>query len=133
MICGQQGCSTLFRMICCPNWKATKKTPRCVTTYYRSRSMGLSLPHILIFAVIAILLLGGGRFSNMMGDVAKGVKNFKKGMAEEDSNELTPVTPAKPQLIEGKTAAEIIAEHERQKAAAAAVTATPTPPAPPAA
>ncbi len=42
--------------------------------------MGLSLPHILIFAVIAILLLGGGRFSNMMGDVAKGVKNFKKGM-----------------------------------------------------
>lgn len=95
--------------------------------------MGLSLPHILIFAVIAILLLGGGRFSNMMGDVAKGVKNFKKGMAEEDSSELTPVTPAKPQLIEGKTAAEIIAEHERQKAAAAAVTATPTPPAPPAA
>ncbi len=89
--------------------------------------MGLSLPHILIFAVIAILLLGGGRFSNMMGDVAKGVKNFKKGMSEED--EMTPVTPAKPQLIEGKTAAEIIAEHERQKAAA--VTATPVPPAPP--
>jgi sec-independent protein translocase protein TatA len=96
--------------------------------------MGLSLPHILIFAVIAILLLGGGRFSNMMGDVAKGVKNFKKGMAEED-HEITPVTPAKPQLIEGKTAAEIIAEHERQKAAAAAaaVQVTPTPPAPPAA
>ena len=93
--------------------------------------MGLSLPHILIFAVIAILLLGGGRFSNMMGDVAKGVKQFKKGMSEED--ELTPVTPAKPQLIEGKTAADIIAEHERQKAAAAAVTATPVPPAPPAA
>ena len=92
--------------------------------------MGLSLPHILIFAVIAILLLGGGRFSNMMGDVAKGVKNFKKGMSEEDI-ELTPVTPAKPQLIEGKTAAEIIAEHERQKAATAAVTATPVPPAPP--
>ena len=46
--------------------------------------MGLSLPHILIFAVVAILLLGGGRFSNLMGDVAKGVKNFKKGMAEED-------------------------------------------------
>ena len=91
--------------------------------------MGLSLPHILIFAVIAILLLGGGRFSNMMGDVAKGVKQFKKGMSEED--EITPVTPAKPQLIEGKTAAEIIAEHERQKAAAAAVTATPVPPAPP--
>jgi sec-independent protein translocase protein TatA len=78
--------------------------------------MGLSLPHILIFAVIAILLLGGGRFSNMMGDVAKGVKNFKKGMAEEDG--LTPTKPAT--LIEGKTAADIIAEHEATKAAAAA-------------
>lgn len=43
-----------------------------------------SLPHLLILAVVAILLLGGGRFSAMMGDVAKGVKNFKKGMAEED-------------------------------------------------
>ena len=53
--------------------------------------MGISLPHILIFAVVAILLLGGGRFSSMMGDVAKGVKQFKKGMAEEDDE-----TPAKP-------------------------------------
>ena len=53
--------------------------------------MGLSLPHILIFAVVAILLLGGGRFSSMMGDVAKGVKQFKKGMAEEDED-----TAAKP-------------------------------------
>jgi sec-independent protein translocase protein TatA len=54
--------------------------------------MGISLPHILIFAVVAILLLGGGRFSNMMGDVAKGVKQFKKGMAEEDDDHR----PAKP-------------------------------------
>ena len=49
-----------------------------------------SLPHLLILAVVAILLLGGGRFSAMMGDVAKGVKNFKKGMSEEDE----PATPA---------------------------------------
>jgi len=80
--------------------------------------MGLSLPHILIFAVIAILLLGGGRFSAMMGDVAKGVKNFKKGMSEEDIAAATPAKPAT--LIEGRTAADIIAEHEAAKAAAAA-------------
>ena len=43
-----------------------------------------SLVHWLVFGVVAILLLGGGRFSNLMGDVAKGIKNFKKGMAEED-------------------------------------------------
>ena len=40
--------------------------------------------HLLVLAVVAILLLGGGRFSNLLGDVAKGVKNFKKGMAEPD-------------------------------------------------
>ena len=45
---------------------------------------GFSLTHILLFGAIAILLLGGGRFSALMGDVAKGVKNFKKGMAEDD-------------------------------------------------
>ena len=45
---------------------------------------GFSLWHILIFAVIVLLLFGGNRFSNMMGDVAKGVKSFKKGMADDD-------------------------------------------------
>ncbi len=44
----------------------------------------MSLVHWLVVAVIVILLFGGSRFSNMMGDVAKGIKNFKKGMAEED-------------------------------------------------
>ncbi|MEH3105994.1 MAG: twin-arginine translocase TatA/TatE family subunit [Sphingomonas fennica] len=52
--------------------------------------MGLSLPHILILAVVAVLLLGGGRFSAMMGDVAKGVKQFKKGMAEDDDAKAAP-------------------------------------------
>jgi sec-independent protein translocase protein TatA len=77
---------------------------------------GFSLPHILILAVVAALLLGGGRFSALMGDVAKGVKNFKKGMSEEDGAAAAPAKPA-PQ-IETRTAAEIIAEHERAKAAA---------------
>jgi sec-independent protein translocase protein TatA len=58
--------------------------------------------HLLVLAVVAILLLGGGRFSNLMGDVAKGVKNFKKGMAEEDHE-----VPAKPApRIEAQKAAE---------------------------
>ena len=45
-------------------------------------------------------LLGGGRFSNLMGDVAKGLKNFKKGMAEEDE------ATAEPSRIEAQKAAE---------------------------
>lgn len=58
-----------------------------------------SLVHWLVFGVVAILLLGGGRFSNLMGDVAKGIKQFKKGMADEDE----PVAPGR---IEAKSAAE---------------------------
>lgn len=75
---------------------------------------GLSIWHWLIVGIIVLLLFGKGRFSDMMGDVAKGMKSFKKGMAEDDS-----VEPAKPTLIEGRTAADIIAEHEAKKAAAA--------------
>ncbi|QIK79240.1 twin-arginine translocase TatA/TatE family subunit [Sphingomonas piscis] len=45
---------------------------------------GFSLWHILIFAVIVLLLFGGNRFSAMMGDVAKGLKSFKQGMADDD-------------------------------------------------
>ena len=63
---------------------------------------GLSPIHLLVLAVIAILLLGGGRFSNLMGDVAKGVKNFKKGMAEDDHDPAAKPAPR----IEAQKAAE---------------------------
>lgn len=53
---------------------------------------GFSLWHILIFAVIVLLLFGGNRFSNMMGDVAKGIKSFKQGLADEEK-------PAEPKQI----------------------------------
>jgi sec-independent protein translocase protein TatA len=63
-----------------------------------------SLMHWLVFGVIAILVLGGGRFSNMMGDVAKGIKQFKKGMADED--EVSGTSPREPGRIEAQKAAE---------------------------
>ena len=47
---------------------------------------GFSIWHILIFAIILLLLFGGNRFSSMMGDVAKGLKSFKKGMADEEED-----------------------------------------------
>ena len=47
---------------------------------------GFSIWHILIFAIILLLLFGGNRFSAMMGDVAKGIKSFKAGMADEDED-----------------------------------------------
>ncbi len=50
---------------------------------------GFSLWHILIFAIILLLLFGGNRFSAMMGDVAKGLKSFKQGMADDDDKPRT--------------------------------------------
>ena len=46
--------------------------------------MGLSLPHILLLALVVLLLFGGGRVSGLMGDVAKGIKSFKKGLSDDD-------------------------------------------------
>ena len=45
---------------------------------------GFSLWHWLVVGVIILLLFGKGRFSDMMGDVAKGLKSFKKGMADDE-------------------------------------------------
>ena len=45
---------------------------------------GLSIWHWLVVGVVVMLLFGEGRFSDMMGDVAKGIKSFKKGMNDEE-------------------------------------------------
>jgi sec-independent protein translocase protein TatA len=49
---------------------------------------GFSLIHWLILGVVILLLFGGNRFSAMMGDVAKGLKSFKKGMADDEEDQL---------------------------------------------
>ena len=60
---------------------------------------GFSLWHILIFAIILLLLFGGNRFSAMMGDVAKGLKSFKQGMADDDEAKKADQRPAEPRQI----------------------------------
>ncbi|POF29383.1 twin-arginine translocase TatA/TatE family subunit [Roseibium marinum] len=54
--------------------------------------MGISIWQILIIAVVVVLLFGRGKISDLMGDVAKGIKSFKKGMAEDDTADETPKT-----------------------------------------
>jgi sec-independent protein translocase protein TatA len=53
---------------------------------------GFSWVHWLVVGIVLLLLFGKGRFSDMMGDVAKGIKSFKKGMTEEE--ETPPEPPA---------------------------------------
>jgi len=51
---------------------------------------GASIWHWIVVGLIVVLLFGRGKISDMMGDVAKGIKAFKKGMSEEDAPEKTP-------------------------------------------
>ena len=51
-----------------------------------------SIWHWLIVLAIVLLLFGTGRVSNLMGDLAKGVKAFKKGMAEDEPPSDPPKT-----------------------------------------
>ncbi|GLK55701.1 sec-independent protein translocase protein TatA [Methylopila capsulata] len=44
----------------------------------------MSLTHWLVVAVLVMLLFGRGKISELMGDMAKGIKSFKKGLAEDD-------------------------------------------------
>jgi len=39
---------------------------------------------IIIVAILVVLLFGRGKISSIMGDVAKGIKSFKKGMSSDD-------------------------------------------------
>ncbi|WP_108662941.1 twin-arginine translocase TatA/TatE family subunit [Acuticoccus kandeliae] len=43
-----------------------------------------SIGHWVIVLVVIMILFGRGKISEIMGDVAKGVKSFKKGLAEEE-------------------------------------------------
>jgi sec-independent protein translocase protein TatA len=43
-----------------------------------------SIWHWLIVLVVVLLLFGRGKIPELMGDMAKGIKSFKKGMSDED-------------------------------------------------
>lgn len=46
----------------------------------------MSLWHWVIVLVVVLLVFGAGKLPNVMGDMAKGVKAFKKGMRDEDAD-----------------------------------------------
>lgn len=51
-----------------------------------------SMWHWLIVLAIVLLLFGRGKIPDLMGDVAKGIKSFKKGMADDDAPEKPPAS-----------------------------------------
>ena len=54
--------------------------------------MSIGFWQIAIVVVLVVLLFGRGKISSLMGDVAKGIKSFKKGMATDVTEETQDVT-----------------------------------------
>ena len=72
----------------------------------------MSIWHWIVVIAVVLLLFGRGKISEMMGDVAKGIKAFKKGMSEEETTAASaqPGTTSEP--------VKTIEHHSGQPAAA---------------
>ena len=71
----------------------------------------LSIWHWLIVIVVVLLLFGRGKISDLMGDVASGIKAFKKGMAEDD----TAAKSEPPKSIDHQAAANAAPKAETER------------------
>ncbi|MEM9055423.1 MAG: twin-arginine translocase TatA/TatE family subunit [Pseudomonadota bacterium] len=70
--------------------------------------MAPSWMQLLIVAVVALLLFGGrGRISSIMGDLAKGIKSFRKGLSDEET--------ADKKAVEGEDMVNITPEKDKSK------------------
>jgi sec-independent protein translocase protein TatA len=73
---------------------------------------GVSIWHWVVVGVIVMLLFGRGKLSELMGDAAKGIKAFKKGMADDeekvaqDAADKAKVIDEKAQSVADKVEAE---------------------------
>lgn len=76
--------------------------------------MGLGgIGHWVILAIVVLVLFGRGRISEMMGDLGKGIKSFKQGMAEGSevqpqapASQIPPPPPASQATLNGETVVE---------------------------
>jgi len=58
--------------------------------------MGLSVWHVVVVLVVVLILFGAGKLPQVMGDVAKGIKNFKSGLADEGDKPKDAAAPQPP-------------------------------------
>ena len=75
---------------------------------------GLSIWHWIIVIGVVLLLFGRGKISELMGDVAQGIKAFKKGMSEDEAAKAEPGKDAKTIEHAGDPGLKTRAETERK-------------------
>ncbi len=82
---------------------------------------GMSIWHWIIVGAVLLLLFGGkGKVSDLMGDFAKGIKSFKKGMSEDDEAKPVASTPVPPvsdplRTIDHRTGAPVDSANETRR------------------
>tara|TARA_Y100001970_G_scaffold293905_1_gene444456 strand:+ start:2607 stop:2816 length:210 start_codon:yes stop_codon:yes gene_type:complete len=54
--------------------------------------MSIGFWQIAIVVILVVLLFGRGKISSLMGDVAKGIKSFKKGMSSDQDESLKNIS-----------------------------------------
>ena len=70
-----------------------------------------SIWHWMLFGAVALLLFGGkGKISDIMGDVAKGIKSFKKGMSDDDVEDAKAAPAPAPRSLESRASAPVDAK-----------------------
>ena len=72
----------------------------------------LSIWHWIVVIAVVLLLFGRGKISDLMGDVAQGIKAFKKGMSEDDKSADAKSEPVK--TIEAGSASKTEAERRAE-------------------
>ena len=73
-----------------------------------------SLVHWIIAGAVVLLLFGGkGKISDLMGDFAKGIKSFKKGLSEDEETAAKAAEPAKTLDHSANTVAETTPESRK--------------------
>ena len=55
-----------------------------------------SIWHWMVVLLVVLLLFGGGKISGLMGDLATGIKSFKKNMREDDDASMAADATAMP-------------------------------------
>ncbi len=76
----------------------------------------VSIWHWIIVGIVVMLLFGRGKVSELMGDVAKGIKAFKKGMSDDETT-VEAARPAEtPKPLEDQRTASVQAPASERKA-----------------
>ena len=73
----------------------------------------MSVWHWIVVIAVVLLLFGRGKISELMGDVAQGIKSFKKGMSEDDTAAKTDTPAVDPKTIDHQNAATAQAQQAK--------------------